>query len=137
MPWTGEPGRLQSMGLQESDTTEQVNNNKSIQGVCMCVLFGPWPPGPSHPKLLTPADSQRPWDKALARQAHLSPGFQKAHLGKCPSVPATCSRAGLCRLPARGSEGRHGSPPATTAALLLTSFQSPHFSPSPTFSMLY
>ena len=104
----------------------------------MCVSHsGPAHLAPATPKLLTPADSQRPWDKALAHQAHLGPGFQKAHLGKCPSVPATCSRAGLCRLPTRGSEGRRGSPPATTAALLLTSFQLPHFSPSPTFSMLY
>ena len=25
IPWTEDPGRLQSMGLQESDTTEQLN----------------------------------------------------------------------------------------------------------------
>ena len=27
IPWTEEPGRLQSMGSQESDTTERLNNN--------------------------------------------------------------------------------------------------------------
>ena len=28
IPWTGEPGRLQSMGVtKESDVTEQLNNN--------------------------------------------------------------------------------------------------------------
>jgi len=26
IPWTDEPGRLQSMGLQESDTTYQLNH---------------------------------------------------------------------------------------------------------------
>ena len=29
IPWTEEPGRLQSMGLEESDTTQQLNNNVS------------------------------------------------------------------------------------------------------------
>ena len=34
IPWTEEPGRLQSMGSQkESDTTEQLNNN-SIKSPC-------------------------------------------------------------------------------------------------------
>ena len=28
-PWTEEPGRLQSMGLQESDTTEQLSTHTS------------------------------------------------------------------------------------------------------------
>ena len=27
IPWTEEPGRLQSMGLQESDTTERLNHH--------------------------------------------------------------------------------------------------------------
>ena len=27
IPWTEEPGRLQSMGHKELDTTEQLNNN--------------------------------------------------------------------------------------------------------------
>ena len=27
IPWTEEPGRLQSMGLQESDTTSQLNHH--------------------------------------------------------------------------------------------------------------
>ena len=27
IPWTEEPGGLQSMGLQELDTTEQLNHN--------------------------------------------------------------------------------------------------------------
>ena len=39
MPWTGEPGRLQSMGSQESDTTEQLNNNNLVQRVCVCVCL--------------------------------------------------------------------------------------------------
>ena len=30
-PWTEEPGRLQSMGLQELDTTEQLNNNDLVE----------------------------------------------------------------------------------------------------------
>ena len=32
IPWTEEPGRLQSMGSQESDTTERLNNkgNKKL-----------------------------------------------------------------------------------------------------------
>ena len=29
IPWTEEPRGLQSMGLQESDMTEQLNNNKT------------------------------------------------------------------------------------------------------------
>ena len=29
IPWTGEPGGLQSMGLQESDTTERLNNKSN------------------------------------------------------------------------------------------------------------
>ena len=33
IPWTEEPGELQSMGLQkESDMTEQLNNNDSDKG---------------------------------------------------------------------------------------------------------
>ena len=28
IPWTKEPGRLQSMGSQESDTTRQLNHHK-------------------------------------------------------------------------------------------------------------
>ena len=31
IPWTEEPGELQSMGSQESDTTERLNNNKMIR----------------------------------------------------------------------------------------------------------
>ena len=27
IPWTEEPGRVQSMGSQESDMTQQLNNN--------------------------------------------------------------------------------------------------------------
>ena len=38
MPWTGETGRLQSMGSQESDMTEQLNNNNNlVQGVSVCL----------------------------------------------------------------------------------------------------
>ena len=29
VPWTGEPGRLQSMGLQKSDTTERLTEHKA------------------------------------------------------------------------------------------------------------
>ena len=29
IPWTEEPGGLQSMGSQESDTTERLNNNNN------------------------------------------------------------------------------------------------------------
>ena len=29
IPWTEEPGRLQSMGLQESDMIEKLKNNNS------------------------------------------------------------------------------------------------------------
>ena len=29
IPWTEEPGRPQSMGLQELDTTEQLNSNNN------------------------------------------------------------------------------------------------------------
>ena len=32
IPWTEEPGGLQSMGLQESDTTEQLNDQQYIPG---------------------------------------------------------------------------------------------------------
>ena len=31
IPWTEEPGRLQSMGLQSIDTTEQHNSNLEIE----------------------------------------------------------------------------------------------------------
>ena len=35
IPWTGEPGGLQSMGLQRVDTTQWLNNNLLIHGrVC-------------------------------------------------------------------------------------------------------
>ena len=30
IPWTEEPGRLQSMGLQESDTTERLSTHTDI-----------------------------------------------------------------------------------------------------------
>ena len=30
IPWTEEPGRLQSMGRKEPDMTEQVNNNNFL-----------------------------------------------------------------------------------------------------------
>ena len=32
IPWTETPGRLQFMGSQESDTTEQLNNNTTTTG---------------------------------------------------------------------------------------------------------
>ena len=31
LPWTEEPGRLQSTGLQELDMTEQLNNNDLVE----------------------------------------------------------------------------------------------------------
>ena len=35
IPWTEEPGRLQSMGSQKSDMTERVNNkNNLMESVC-------------------------------------------------------------------------------------------------------
>ena len=38
-PWTEEPGRLQSMGLQESDTTERLSTHMYMYiSVCMYVL---------------------------------------------------------------------------------------------------
>ena len=33
IPWTEEPGGLQSVGKQESDITEQLNNNSNIRGL--------------------------------------------------------------------------------------------------------
>ena len=30
IPWTEEPGRLQSMGLQESDTTERLSTHTCV-----------------------------------------------------------------------------------------------------------
>ena len=33
IPWTGEPGGLQSMGLKELDTTEQLTHKQSVQSV--------------------------------------------------------------------------------------------------------
>ena len=38
-PWTEEPGRLQSMGLQESDTTERLSTHMYMYiSICMYVL---------------------------------------------------------------------------------------------------
>ena len=31
IPWTQEPGRLQSVGSQESDMTERLNNNRPME----------------------------------------------------------------------------------------------------------
>ena len=36
-PWTEEPGGLQSIGLQESDTTEQLTLFKSIISLCFFI----------------------------------------------------------------------------------------------------
>ena len=37
IPWTEEPDRLQSMGLQESDTTEQLNHHHTYkQRAALC-----------------------------------------------------------------------------------------------------
>ena len=102
---------------------------------------GTWPRPP--PNLLIPADSQWLWDKAHAHHAHLGPDFQKAHLGKylgggrAPAQHPSCPCGWSLGLPQGASEGQHWCSSATTAALLLTSFRSPRFSPSPTFSMLY
>ena len=39
IPWTEEPGRLQSMGLQESDMTERLSTHMYIYiPICMYVL---------------------------------------------------------------------------------------------------
>ena len=38
VPWTEEPGGLQSMGSQEMDRTEQLNNNIQRHGVDFMVL---------------------------------------------------------------------------------------------------
>ena len=45
--WTEEPGRLQPMGLQKSDTTERLHflsgsimHLTSVQGVSLCVVAG-------------------------------------------------------------------------------------------------
>ena len=50
IPWTEEPGGLQSMGSQESDTTQQPNHQQYVLGVskihALCCLWGfsgePW-----------------------------------------------------------------------------------------------
>ena len=39
IPWTEEPGRLQSMGLQKSDTTEQLNHHQVASVVSDSVRF--------------------------------------------------------------------------------------------------
>ena len=44
IPWTEEPGGLQSMGLQESDTTERLNHHRIFLQIIyvpmnMCVLI--------------------------------------------------------------------------------------------------
>ena len=45
IPWSEEPGGLQSMGLQESDMTELLNNNNSRfevgLGICSFKML-PW-----------------------------------------------------------------------------------------------
>ena len=43
IPWTEEPGGLQSMGSQASETTEQLSNNNSFSdygGMNSCLIFG-------------------------------------------------------------------------------------------------
>ena len=39
IPWTEEPGRLQSMGSQESDMTELLNHHQSIVSCFLCKYF--------------------------------------------------------------------------------------------------
>ena len=48
IPWTEEPGGLQSMGSQESDMTEQVNNSRLSE----CLQFA------EHPSLSCLASNQ-------------------------------------------------------------------------------
>ena len=48
-PWTEEPGGLQSMGSQESDTTEQLNSSECTPGVI------------SHPGRLPPGSLGWAW----------------------------------------------------------------------------
>ena len=38
VPWTEEPDRLQSMGLQEPNMTEKLNNNKEKNN-CVCTSY--------------------------------------------------------------------------------------------------
>ena len=38
-PWTEEPGRLQSMGLQESDTAERLSTSTALLDICL-LIFG-------------------------------------------------------------------------------------------------
>ena len=53
IPWTQEPGGLQSMGLQESDTTERLHfhNYNNFVLNCSCCLVAK-----SHPTLCEPID---------------------------------------------------------------------------------
>ena len=37
--WTEEPGRLQSMGLQESDTAERLSTSTALLDICL-LIFG-------------------------------------------------------------------------------------------------
>ena len=51
IPWTEEPGRLQSMGSLESDTTERLHFHFSLS----CIGEGKWQPTP----VFLPGESQR------------------------------------------------------------------------------
>ena len=44
IPWTGEPGALQSMGIQESDTTWQLNKNDLCTQLLCCSGETIYPP---------------------------------------------------------------------------------------------
>ena len=50
IPWTEEPGRLQSMGSLESDTTERLHFHFSLS----CIGEGKWQPTP----VFLPGESQ-------------------------------------------------------------------------------
>jgi len=39
VPWMEEPGRLQSMGLQEPDVTEKLNSNNKEKNNCVCIFY--------------------------------------------------------------------------------------------------
>ena len=39
IPWTEEPGRLQSMGSEELDTTERLNHHHSISTVFIVIII--------------------------------------------------------------------------------------------------
>ena len=75
IPWTEEPGGLQSMGLQESDTTERLNNNSRATQTAQCARHCPaWDQPPSRPGASCP-DTGRPGEAHLPALSLASHGF--------------------------------------------------------------